>query len=217
MATTILLADDHNVFRECLRDLLNREDDLEVVGEAASGRSVVELAEALQPHVVLMDISMPELNGIDATAQVMSVSPDTKILALSTHSDRQFVDGMVKAGARGYLLKNARFEEVLYAVRVVVSGQSYLSPQVAQTVIDGYVEQLSAGKKPASPDLLSPREREVLQLIAEGKSTKEAARALGLSVSTIETHRRQIMKRLNLHSIAELTKYAVRTGLTSLE
>ena len=169
MATTILLADDHNVFRECLRDLLNREDDLEVVGEAASGRSVVELAEALQPHVVLMDISMPELNGIDATAQVMSVSPDTKILALS----------------RGYLLKNARFEEVLYAVRVVVSGQSYLSPQVAQTVIDGYVEQLSAGKKPASPDLLSPREREVLQHVARGHTYREIGEELFIAEKTV--------------------------------
>jgi len=216
--TTILLADDHHVFRECLRELLDRESDLHVVGEAESGREAVELARSTQPNVVLMDISMPELNGIDATVQIRAASPESRVIALSTHSDRQFVDGMMKAGARGYLLKHARFEDVVHAVRIVASGQSYLHPQVAHTLIDGYVDSLAGGAaSTASDPQLSTREREVLQLIAEGKSTKETANSLGLSVSTIESHRRQIMKRLNLHSVAELTKYAVRHGLTSLE
>lgn len=214
MPTTLVLADDHNVFRECLRELLDREPDIEVVGEADSGRTAVELAKETQPHVVLMDISMPDLNGIDATEQLSRVSPESRVVALSTHSDRQFVDGMLKAGAQGYLLKNARFEEVIKAVRAVAVGESYLSPQVAHTVLDSYVDKLDPESE-ATP--LSRREREVLQLVAEGKSTKQIARALNVSVSTIETHRGQVMKKLNLHSVAELTKYAVRHGLTSLE
>jgi DNA-binding NarL/FixJ family response regulator len=183
-----------------------------VVGEAADGRSAVRLAKQLSPNVIVMDIAMPDLNGIEATRQLTKAQPEIKIIALSMHADRRFANEMIRAGAQGYLVKDGAFEELAEAIRTVLSGKAYLSPRVA----DNYA--LAEGSTATSAfDRLSPREREVLQLMAEGRSTKEIAMDLTLSVKTIETHRRQFMEKLNLFSVAELTKYAIREGLTTLE
>jgi len=212
----ILLADDHKIMREGLRSLLEKESDLEVVAEAENGRRAVQLTLKFKPHIVIMDISMPDLNGIEATRQIIGELPDVKIICLSMHSDRRFVAGILKAGASGYLLKDCAFEELVYAVRTVVANRTYLSPAIADIVVEDYLRQLSRPDSSVS-SVLTPREREVLQLLAEGWSTKQIASHLHVSFKTIETHRRQIMDKLGVHSIAELTKYAVREGLTSLE
>jgi DNA-binding NarL/FixJ family response regulator len=213
---TILLADDHQILRSGLKNLFSKQEDMEIVAEAEDGRAAVEMARKFNPRVVVMDISMPDLNGVEATRQIMAESPGTKIVALSVHSDRKYVSETLKAGAVGYLLKDAPFEELVLAVRTVASGKVYLSPRVANVVIDDYVRQ---GNSPASSAyaVLSPREREVLQLLAEGKATKEVAQHLQVSVKTVETHRAKIMDKLGMRSVAELTKYAIREGLTSLE
>nr|HID59598.1 response regulator transcription factor [Desulfobacterales bacterium] len=216
MKIRILLADDHKIMREGLRSLLEKESDLEVVAEAENGRRAVQLTLKFKPHIVIMDISMPDLNGIEATRQIIGELPDVKIICLSMHSDRRFVAGILKAGASGYLLKDCAFEELVYAVRTVVANRTYLSPAIADIVVEDYLRQLSRPDSSVS-SVLTPREREVLQLLAEGWSTKQIASHLHVSFKTIETHRRQIMDKLGVHSIAELTKYAVREGLTSLE
>jgi len=216
MSTRILLADDHKIMREGLRSLLAEAFDMEVVAEAEDGRSAVELAKKLSPDVVVMDISMPDLNGVEATRQILKYAPRAKVIALSMHSDRQFVARMLEAGASGYVLKDAAFEELATAIRTVVAGRVHLGPRIAGLVVEDYVQRLPETEpKVSSP--LTAREREVLQLLAEGKGTKEAARLLKVSAKTVETHRRNIMEKLNLHSIAELTKYAIREGLTSLD
>ncbi len=214
MAIRILLADDHKIVRQGLRTLLQKEPDMEVVAEAEDGRASLKLAQELAPHVVIMDVGMPDLNGIEATRQVLAESPNIKVIALSMHSDRRFVVNMLKAGASGYLLKDSAFEELASAIRAVMTNKTYLSPGVSDVVIKDYI----AGPKPDNSafSVLTAREREVLQLMAEGRSTKQIADRLIVSIKTIETHRQQIMSKLDMHSVAELTKYAIREGLSSL-
>ena len=216
MKTRIMLADDHRIMRDGLKSLLNEQDDMEVVAEADNGRKAIELAGEHGPDVVVMDIGMPELNGIEATRRIVLDSPNTKVIALSMHSDRRFMSEILKAGASGYLLKDGAFEELAGAIRTVISQKMYLSPRIADVMVEDYVRHLPRGE-PSVFAALTPREREVLQLLAEGKATKQAAACLHVSVKTVETHRRQIMTKLDIHSVAELTKYAIREGLTSVE
>ena len=216
MKTRILLADDHKIIRDGLRSLIEKHPEMEVVGEAENGRTTVKLALELEPDVVIMDISMPDLNGIDATQQIVADVPDVKVIALSMHSDKRFVVGMFKAGACGYLLKDCAFDELEQAINTVLSDQTYLSPKIATVVIKNYVPHVSAQNTSAF-SILSAREREVLQLLAEGKSTKQIASDLYLSIKTIETYRQKIMDKLDIHNLADLIKFAIREGLTSLE
>jgi DNA-binding NarL/FixJ family response regulator len=216
MKTRVLLADDHKIMREGLRSLLMATPGVEVVGEAGDGRSAVQLALKLSPDVVVMDIGMPDLNGVDATRQIKAHAPTIKVVALSLHSDERFISGMFKAGASGYLLKDGAFEELARAIHTVAEGHTYLCPRIARTVVRDYLRDAQTATV-GSVLALSEREREVLQLIAEGKNTKEIAGQLDVSVKTVETHRARIMERLGVHSVAGLTKYAVREGLTSLE
>jgi DNA-binding NarL/FixJ family response regulator len=211
----ILLADDHKIMREGLRVLIEKHDDMDVVEEAGDGRMAVQLTRKLRPDVVIMDVTMPRLNGIEATRQIMAAVPDARVIALSIHSDRRFVSQMFRAGAKGYLLKDCASEELILAIRTVADGKTYLSPEIAGAVVDEYVRSLTRQEQTAHPSL-TPREGEVLQLLAEGKTTKETAALLNISVKTVETHRRQIMVKLQLTSLAELTRYAIREGLTPL-
>ena len=211
----VLLVDDHKLIRDGLRAILEREG-VSVVGEAGSGREALELSRELRPDVVIMDISMPDLNGVDATKRIVGERPETKIIGLSMRSDHRYVAAMFQAGAKGYLLKNSSFEELIRAIHAVAQQLTYVSPAVAGPFVDvtlGRAAPAEAGPNKA----LSVREREVLQLLAEGKTSKEIATKLSLALPTVESHRRQIMEKLGLRSIAELTKYAVREGLTSLE
>ena len=216
MSVKIILADDHRIMREGLRALLEREAGIEVIAEADNGRTTVELSRELDPDIVVIDIGMPDLNGIDATRQIVSESPAVKVIALSMHSDRKFVREMLSAGASGYLLKDSAFEELGIALTTVINNQTYLSPKIANTVVKDYLGKVEPKESKVSP-ALTKREREVLQLIAEGKTTKDIASHLYVSIKTIETHRKQIMDKVGLNSVAELTKYAIREGLTSLE
>lgn len=215
MSIPILLADDHKIMRDGLRSLLSKEQGLEVVGEAENGRIAVKMARKLSPKLVIMDITMPELNGMDATRQILSECPEARIIALSMHSDRRFVVEMFKAGVSGYLLKDCAFDELSQAIKAVMANQKYVSPAIAGMVIEDYVDHMTSDR--AAVNELSNREREVLQLIAEGMTTKQIASDLNVSSKTIETHRRNIMKKLNIHSIAELTKVAIQEGLTSID
>lgn len=212
----ILLADDHKLLREGLRALIEEQRNMIVVAEAEDGRSAVRLAAELSPDVIVMDISMPGLNGIDATRRIAAVSPGIKVIALSMHADRNFVVEMFKAGAAGYLLKDCAFEELIHAIRAVSSKKAYLSSKLSDTMIKDYVK-LFPKKKHSVFSALTAREREVLQLLAEGKSTREVAAKLNVSTKTVETFRQRIMKKLDIHTVAELTKYAIRAGLTSLD
>ncbi|MBI5095761.1 MAG: response regulator transcription factor [Candidatus Hydrogenedentes bacterium] len=216
MKTRILLVDDHKVFREGLRALIEHHEDLEVVGEAETGRIAVTMACELKPDIAIMDIAMPDLNGIEATRQIQARVPETKVIALSMHSDKRFVSGMFQAGALGYLLKASAFEELIQATRTVVNNRHYVSQKIADSIVGDYARQLTQ-VAPENHASLSPREREVLQLLAEGHSTKEVAERLHVSTNTIETHRGRIMEKLNIHTFASLVKYAIREGLTSLE
>lgn len=209
----VLIADDHKMMRDGLRAVLEKAG-IVVCGEAAEGFEAVELAQSLQPQIIVMDISMPLLNGIDATRQVLAKCADVRVIALSMNSDRRYVTAMFKAGAVGYLLKNSAADELIQALHAVADGLTYVSPTVAATVV---VDWMAPQTAIATDKPLSAREREVLQLLAEGNSSKDIAKLLGVAVPTIETHRRQIMGKLKLHSIAELTKFAIREGLTSLE
>ncbi len=207
-AIRVMLADDHAVVRNGFRHILAAEWDIEVVGEASNGREAVDLAATLQPDVVVMDVTMPELNGIEATRRILKDSPRTRILALSMHKDSVYVREILRAGARGYLLKDSSQQDFLAAVRAVSVGKGWLSPEVSDAVLDDYRKHVT------NPiDLLSSREREVLQMIAESKTNKEIATALHLSVYTVEAHRGRIMEKLNLHSIGELVRFAMRNGL----
>lgn len=212
----IILADDHQIVRHGLRSLLSAEPDMEVVGEADNGRAVVRLVQEKSPHVVIMDISMPDLNGIEATRQILTENPGVKVIALSMHSDSLFVLNMFKAGAAGYLLKDCALEELVKAVRTVLSRKIYLSPGISDIVIKDFVIGWTPPESSAY-SILTTREREVLQLMAEGKNTNQIAESLCVSVKTVEAHRKQLMNKLDIHSVAELTKYAIRQGLTSLE
>jgi two-component system response regulator NreC len=207
-ATTVLLADDHVVVRNGFRMILAHQQDLLVVGEADNGREAVALAESLLPDVCVMDVTMPELNGIEATRRLLKVSPKTRVLALSMHKDAVYVREILRAGAKGYLLKDCDQRDFLKAVRAVALGKGYLSPEISDAVLDDYRKHVT------NPiDLLSSREREVLQMIAESKTNKEIATALNLSVYTVEAHRSRVMEKLNLHSIGELVRFSLRNGL----
>lgn len=215
MRIKVLLVDDHKIVVDGLRALLGKTPDIEVVGEAVDGRAAVRLVRELSPEVVIMDVGMPDLNGIEATRQILSDSAAVKIVALSMHSDRRFVVEMLKAGASGYLLKDCAFDELVRAIRAVVLQQIYLSPMITDVVVKDYLNNLK--EMPSAFSILTTREREVLQLLAEGKSTKNIASILHVSVKTVETHRQQIMKKLKRYSVAELTKFAIQEGLVSLE
>jgi DNA-binding NarL/FixJ family response regulator len=209
----ILLADDHQLMRDGLRELLEKQQDLEVVGEADNGWHAVELAGQLAPDLVIMDVAMPELNGVGATRELLRAKPGMKVLALSMHPTGRVVSEMLCAGAGGYLLKSCALEELVVAVRSVYAGKTYLSPEIAGTVVEGYVRR-PAGKTETAGAILSDRESQVLQLVAEGRSTKEIAGELNITSKTVDTHRQHIMDKLGIRTIAELTKYAVREGLT---
>ncbi|MDH3391241.1 MAG: response regulator transcription factor [Desulfobulbaceae bacterium] len=217
MSIRVLIADDHKIMLAGLRSLLEKQTDFEVVGEADNGRKAVQMAQEKTPDVVVMDVSMPDLNGIEATMQIVESLPKTGVIALSMHSDKRFVMGMLRAGASGYLLKDCASQELANAIVQVAGGKKYLSPEITGVVIDDFLLGGSSEEVATAASPLSPREREVLQLIAEGWSTKQIASHLYVSIKTIETHRRQIMKKLDLHAIADLTKYAIREGLTSIE
>ena len=216
MNISILLADDHKIVRDGLRTLIDSEPGMEVVAEAEDGRTAVRLARQLSPNVIIMDISMPEMNGIDATRAILSENSTVKVIALSMYSDRRFVSGMLDAGASGYLLKDCAFEELVRAIRSVITDQTYLSPKIAGIVVNRYI-----GKSPHSGasvfTTLTPREREVFQNLAEGLATREVAAHLHVSTKTIETHRRNIMEKLHIHSMSELVKCAIREGLITIE
>jgi DNA-binding NarL/FixJ family response regulator len=216
MTIRVLLADDHKIVREGLRSLLEKEPDIEVVAMADNGRMAVQLAGKLMPDVVVIDIAMPDMNGIDATRRIVGDSPEIRVLTLSMHSARRFVTEALSAGAKGYLLKDCASGDLVRAIRMVAGNETYLSPKITELIVKDYMRRLPELSSPAGC-ILSAREREVLQLIAEGESTKEIAFTLRVSIKTVETHRQQIMKKLNLHSIAELTRYAIREGLTPLD
>lgn len=215
----ILLCDDQRLMRAGLRAILEKEG-VTVVGEAENGREGIALAAQLSPDIVIMDISMPELNGIDATRRLLMECPNVKVIGLSMNSDRRYVINMFAAGAAGLLLESSASEELMQAVRAVDAGLKYVSPSVAGSFVEGLVgsAQLESGSPPSSgaARALSPREREVLQLLSEGKSSKAIAASLDIASTTVETHRRQIMDKLSLRTVAELTKYAIREGLTGL-
>jgi two-component system, NarL family, response regulator NreC len=206
--TRILLADDHAVVRQGFRLILGAQADMEIVGEAGNGREAVSMSETLHPDVVVMDVAMPELNGIEATRRITEANPHTRVLALSMHKDSVYVREILRAGARGYLLKDSIDVDLLAAVRAVAKGEGYLSPAVSDSVLSDYRKHVTDPL-----DLLSSREREVLQLIAEGKTNKDIATLLNLSVYTVDAHRGRIMEKLNLHSTSELVRFAVRKGL----
>lgn len=211
----ILLADDHRILRSGLRELLGQKTSFEVVAEAENGREAIKLCRKLLPNIVIMDITMPDLNGMDATRQITEECPATKVIILSVHSEQRFVAEVIKAGASGYILKDCDFNEIISAIAAVNSGRIYLCSRIATVVRNDYLKHLTHAETESS-SALTAREREVLQLIAEGKSTKEIAFSFNLSVKTIEAHRQRIMEKLEIRNIAELTKYAIREGLTSL-
>ena len=211
----ILLADDHQLMRSGLRLLIEQQPDLTVVGEAGNGREVVSLAKSLKPDVVVMDIGMPNLNGIEATHQITQIHPEIAVVILSMHSDEGYVLRVLKAGAKGYLLKDSAEADLIKAVHAVAGGKSFFSPAVSKVLLDDYVRKLKRTGIEDAYDLLTPREREILQLIAEGKSNKDVANLLNLSVYTVETHRSNIMEKLHLRGLPELILYAVRKGIIS--
>jgi len=213
MSVKIIIVDDHKIMRDGLRTLLEKEKGLEVIAEAKNGRETIQLAEQLRPDIIIMDISMDDLNGMDATRHIVSKQWGCRVIALSMHADKRFVAGMFEAGAVAYLLKDCAFDELIQAIRQVVSGRTYLCSMISGVVIRDYIQRMRKNE----PSLLSPREKEILQLLAEGSTTKRIADQLRVSVKTVETHRQHIMEKLNIFSIAELTKYAIKEGITSLD
>jgi DNA-binding NarL/FixJ family response regulator len=217
MKVTILLADDHAVLRHGVIRLLESADDLEVIGEADNGCDAVARAGELKPNVVVIDISMPLMNGIAAMREILKVSPASRVLVLSMHTDERFVYQALQAGARGYVEKGAELSELLDAIRMVASGSVYLSGSITGVVVDGYLRQDAPGPDQGFPNPLSHRETEIVQLLAEGKSTKETAYLLKISARTVDAHRQRIMTKLGIDSVAGLVKWAIRQGLTSEE
>jgi two-component system response regulator NreC len=218
MTIRVLVVDDHQVVREGFCSLLEKQSDIEVVGQAGEGRTAIQMNRELLPHVILMDITMPDMNGIEAAHQIHNEFPDTKIIILSIHSNKEYVEKALKSGVRGYLQKDCAFDELVTAIRTVISNRIYLSSDITDVVVEDYLNQRkSTEKKEVSSDILTSREREVLQLIAEGHSSKEIADKLTVSVTTIDTHRKKIMDKLNIHNLAHLVKYAIRQGLTDLD
>lgn len=209
----ILLADDHTVMRNGLRLLLERQPNLSVVGEASDGRETVRAAESVSPDVVVMDIAMPNLNGIEAARQITAARPETAIVILSMHSDESYVIRALKAGARAYLLKDSAEGDLIAAIHAISEGKSFFSPAISRILVEDYMRQLEQKHVEDTYELLTAREREILQLLAEGKTNKEVASMLNLSVYTVETHRTHILQKLNLHNVPELILYAVRKGI----
>ena len=216
MAIRVLLADDHAIVRQGLCNSIQREKDMEVIGQTKDGFSTVRLVKKLSPDVVIMDISMPDVNGIDATREITHDFPQVKVIALSMHSAKKFVREMFKAGASGYLLKDCEFDELADAIRTVMSGKSYLTPEITDVVVDSYV-RTSTEDESSVFTTLSKRERQVLQLLAEGKNTKQIGLKLHISPKTVEAHRLRVMEKLKIDNVAQLTKYAIQEGLTSAE
>jgi two-component system, NarL family, response regulator NreC len=215
MPIRILLADDHTVMRSGLRLLLERQPNLVVVGEAADGRQAVDLAASEKPDVVVMDIAMPHLNGVEAARQIVNRAPQTAVVILSMHSDESYVIRSLKAGARAYLLKDSAESDLISAIHAITEGKSFFSPLVRRILKEDYMHQLAEMGAEDTYELLTNREREVLQLVAEGKSNKDVANLLNLSLYTVETHRTHILQKLNIHSVPELILYAVRKGIIS--
>jgi DNA-binding NarL/FixJ family response regulator len=215
MNIKIVVVDEHKILREGLTTLINKQPNMETIGEATDGREALEIVTKLSPDLLLMDVTMPNLNGIEATRKIKSKNPSIEIIALSLHSDRRYVLGMIDAGASGYLLKECAFDELVRAINTVMAGKKYLSPEISDILVEEYVRK-DGPDKTMIYSKLTPREREVLQQIAEGKSTKGIAKDLSISLKTVETHRQHIKKKLKATSIAELTKIAIREGLTSL-
>ncbi len=213
MSVRIIIADDHKIMRDGLRNMLDKETGMEVVAEAKNGREALRLAEQLRPDILIMDISMDDLNGIDATRALVAKGLGTKVIGLSMHADKRFVAGMFEAGAMAYLLKDCSYDELLQAMRQVLAGRTYLCSMISGVVIRDYIQRMRRNET----SVLSPREKEILQLMAEGGTTKRIADQLKVSVKTVETHRQHIMEKLNIFSIAELTKYAIKEGITSLD
>jgi DNA-binding NarL/FixJ family response regulator len=215
MSITVLLADDHQLMRQGLRSMLDGQQGLHVVGEADNGREAVRRASDLTPDLIIMDVTMPDLNGIDAARQIRSSNPSSRIIGLSMHPERQFVMQMLAAGANGYLLKDSPLDELLTAIEGVMRGDIFLSPKITHVLVKECVGGVTEPN--AFCGTLSPREREVLQLVSEGKNSKEIGQMLHISSKTVEGHRRQIMEKLKLYSVAELTRYAIREGVSSLD
>ncbi|MGA2585852.1 MAG: response regulator transcription factor [Candidatus Aminicenantales bacterium] len=215
MSLRILLADDHKIIVDGLRSLLEKKPEYQVIGQVSDGLAAVRLADELAPALIIMDITMPGLNGIEATRRILERNPKIKIIILSMHADGRFIAEALKSGASGYLLKDSAFQELSAAIPAVMKNQTYLSTAITDIVIKDYIRHLERQGAGAF-DILTAREREVLQSLSEGLATKQIAARLGISVKTVETHRAQIMIKLNIHSIAELTKYAIREGITSL-
>jgi two-component system, NarL family, response regulator NreC len=214
MSIRILLADDHQLLRQGLHALIEEQPDMTVIAQAEDGRATVQLAAKLRPDIIVMDISMPGMNGMEATRQILTNDPGVKVLALSMHTDKRFIVEMLSAGASGYLLKDCAFEELICALHALADQRTYLSPKISDIVVKDYACRNS--KSTLSSSVLSAREREVLQLMAEGKSTRKIASILHVGMKTVETYRQQIMQKLDIHTIAGLTKFAIREGLTSL-
>jgi len=216
MSIKIIIADDHKIIQDGLKPMLDSQPDIEVVALAGTGRKAVELTKELKPDLVIMDISMPDLNGVEATIKIVSQCPEVKIIALSMNSDRRYIKRMFEVGVSAYLTKDCSLEELVDAIRIVSTGKKYLSPEISSIVIDESLTQ-SSTKFSSAYSELTIREREVLQLLAEGKSINKISAMLSLSIKTVHTHRKHIMGKLDLHSIAELTKFAIMEGLTSLD
>jgi DNA-binding NarL/FixJ family response regulator len=215
MSIKIILADDHEILRHGLSKSFEQENDIEVIGQASDGHSAVDLARELSPDVIIMDIGMPDLNGVEATRKIVKNHPRVKVIGLSMHSSDKYVREMFKAGASGYLLKNCPFEELVEAVRTVAAGKTYISSSIGDMIVKEYASKPDEEKSVFT--ILSQREREVLQLLAEGKTTKQIAKRLHISPKTVEAHRLRIMERLNIDNVAQLTKYAIQEGLTEAE
>ncbi len=211
----LVIADNHTLVRAGFRSLVEELDGIEVVGEAENGRDALQLVETFKPQIVLMDIAMPEMNGLEATARISREFPQVKVLILSMHANEEYVYQALRSGASGYLLKDSGAEDLELALRAIARGETYLCPAVSKYVVSDYVRRLSQDQTPL--DQITPRQREILQLIAEGKSTKEIAELLYISTKTVETHRSQLMDRLDIHDIAGLVRYAIRIGLVVLE
>lgn len=216
MSISVIIVDDHKIIRDGLKTLLSKEIDIDVVGEAENGREAIKITLEKRPDIVIMDIGMPVMNGIEATRQIVKDLPETKIIALSMHYDKQYVKGMLFSGAKGYLLKDCAGEELSEAIRTVSENNTYISQDITNTVIEGYSELQEASKSRVKAELTN-REKEILQLLTEGDSTKQIAIELYISVKTVEAHRANIMGKLNIHNLPELTKYAIRHGFTSVD